>query len=584
MRLLLLLVLAGVAPAQYDLYDLATNGDGSTAWFVTALPAKGGAASYSDPGRVYTVGPGPVQLFLGRTRTETPPITQIGQIEFTNYYRLSTPQASRDGKVVAVVGQRDCVGGSRCSTQTTLTTTVSGLSAGAVDLAGAGRLSGNGRYLYISSFGHPGGQPGVLVDLTSGQSTTVDLYAAYSLGVGRVVADDGTVVSGAGQLQIARSAGTERIDVGNGSPVEAVIDAAASVVVYTQYDWNTYLRSIRVYHIAERRDAALAPLPGAESHTPYVSADGRRAMFLSDASGSLQIYTVNTDGTLLRQVTREASGVPLASMSDDGRIAWYFSGAGRLYRIDLDSGAAEEKMGRTPQPQLSMRLAAGSINAITGAGLSDEASSARGYPLPRALGTVSVSIGGSDAPLLLVSPTTILVQIPWGASGDTAVEVRTAASSPFEARVRLPVTVLPAYPTFLTVPKSPSGYGGWSSLAVHGDWSAGVDATRPAQPNEVVHLFGTGFGRVNAPPEDGMPAPADPLAHTVVPVTCWAWGADNITRLDIPVLFAGLAPGTVGYYQLDLRLPGGNLRADTQLVCTGEGDSHDFLGSVKVRQ
>jgi uncharacterized protein (TIGR03437 family) len=80
-------------------------------------------------------------------------------------------------------------------------------------------------------------------------------------------------------------------------------------------------------------------------------------------------------------------------------------------------------------------------------------------------------------------------------------------------------------------------------------------------------------------PPDGMPAPSDPPASTAVRVTCWAWGADNASRLEIPVSYAGLAPGLAGVYQIDIRVPGGNLRPSVQIYCTGEGDYHDSCGS-----
>ena len=587
MRLLFLgAVFVHIAAAQYDIHDLTTTGDGGAAYFVTALPEKGSGGAplaYPDAARIYTADAGGVRLQLERKRVEPPPVTAIGQIGFTNYYALSSPQVSRDGSVVAVTGQRQCIGGSRCASMTTLQTTVTYASGAAREVVGGGRLSGNGRYLFVYGYGTIGSQPPVLLDLGGGNQTVLDMApASYGLGAGRVVADDGTVVVGEGGLRVVRASGSETINVGPGSAQEAVIDAAARVVVYARFDWATSLRSIRVYRIAEKSDAPLAVLPGADSISPYVSADGSRALFRSNASGVPQIYTVNIDGSGLRQVSRDASGVLAAAMSDNGKVAWYLSGAGRLYRMDLETGLAEERMGRTPQLTMPSRMAAGSVYTILGAGLSDRVVAATAYPLPRSLGEVSVSVGGVDVPLLSVTPTAIVLQVPWQVAGSTDVEVKTASSSPFEAHVRLAMTVLTAYPQFLSVPQLPSGYGGWGSLAIHQGWDAVVGPANPAHPGEVIHFYGTGFGRVDAPPAEGTPAPANPPARTVLPVNCWAWAADNVTRLEVPVLFSGLAPGTTGYYQLDVRLPAGNLRRDTQLACSGEGDTSNFFGSVNV--
>jgi uncharacterized protein (TIGR03437 family) len=124
-------------------------------------------------------------------------------------------------------------------------------------------------------------------------------------------------------------------------------------------------------------------------------------------------------------------------------------------------------------------------------------------------------------------------------------------------------------------------------LAIHGDWSSIVTPANPARPGEILHIYGAGFGRVDDPPPTGMPSPADPPARTVVRVTCWTWGTDNISQLDVEVLFSGLAPGLAGYYQLDIRLPGANIRPAFQFYCNGEGNtgypySGEFFGSFSV--
>jgi uncharacterized protein (TIGR03437 family) len=582
----LALVAVGSAWAQQDLFDLAVTGDGASAYFATALGRKG-SGDLVLPGsqltRIHRVDTAGVELYLERLPAYPPPITERGQIAFTNYFRLSHPETSRDGKVVAVTGQRQCTGGDFCVSQVTLETTIAGLPGGTLDFAGAGRLSGNGRYLLIYSDGSLIGPPGSVMDLQTGQSTVVLApLDAGRLGFGRVIADDGTAVVAAGNIWIAHGSAATQVHVASGSAVGAVIDGAGQTVVYSAEDYATGVHSIHSYQLAGGRDRVLAALPGGTALAPYISADGRRVMFVSDASGLPQTYTMNTDGSGLRQVSRDASGVGLAAMSDDGKVVWYFSGTARLYQMNLDTSEAREMMGRTPQLGFRTRMAAGSAYTIVGAGLSDDIFTAGGYPLPKSLGGVSVTVNGVDAPLYTVSPTQIVLQVPWGILGDTNAEVKTPGTSPFDPQLSLPNTTLTGYGLFLTLPHSPSAYGGLDALAVHEDWSAPVTAENPARPNETIHLYGTGLGRVDAAQADGMPAPGNPPARTVVPVTCWAWGEDNVTRLDIPVLFAGLAPGMAGYYQMDVRLPAANLRPSIQLSCTGEGDSHDFLGTFAV--
>jgi uncharacterized protein (TIGR03437 family) len=119
-------------------------------------------------------------------------------------------------------------------------------------------------------------------------------------------------------------------------------------------------------------------------------------------------------------------------------------------------------------------------------------------------------------------------------------------------------------------------------LVIHQDWSSPVTPSNPARPNEILHLYGLSFGPVTSHPPTGMPAPANPLSPTVNPIKCVASAVDN-TILNVPVLFSGLAPGTVGVYQLDIQLPPSNLRANNGIDCTGSGNDSDFFADFSVQ-
>lgn len=283
-------------------------------------------------------------------------------------------------------------------------------------------------------------------------------------------------------------------------------------------------------------------------------------------------------------------------MSDDGRRAWYHSGGGRVLQLDLESGNAEERIGRTPEVVAPALFIAGSAATITGFGLSDTYESAQSFPLPRTLGGVTVRVGGVEAPLLSVTPTAATFQVPWELSTSGGVN----ASVPFEI-VTGPTTSLflrdtrydsralrPARGSFVQDPQSQSSYGGFNVAAIHEGWDALVTSSNPAVRGEIVHVYGTGFGRVKDPPRAGMPAPLSPPLSTIEPVTCWTWSADSVRMIPIEVLFAGLAPGLAGYYQLDMRIPVDNVRSSMQFYCNGEGNperpySGDFLGSLRVK-
>lgn len=592
----LLLALAAGAAGQVHLgweatlSDLTITGDGSAAYFTSTLPLKSEAAQPGPvPGRIFRVSPSGFELYLQRPRIDPPPPDPY-QKAFTNYFDLFRPQVSRDGSIVAVAGQRICRGSDSCISYPTLQTTISGLPGGSIDVTGAGRLSGNGRYLFVYATGAAVGECGYVVDLEAPQAPPPQSCPAptsfFSIGAGRSVADDGTAVSALGDLHLIRGLAVTQVYVPSGSSGEAVIDSAASRVVYSFLNWSTNQRSIRLYRIAEQRDTELAGFPDADSHTPYITADGRLAMFVSDAPGLPQIYTIAIDGGEAHQVTHDTTGVLSAAMSDDGRLAWYFSGSGRLRVVDLSTGATQERLGRTPQIGRDNgpvgRLTAGGLFFLQGMGFSDAWYTAAAYPLPRSLDGASVTVNGVAAPLVLVSPTQIFFQVPYLTPPDTTVQVNTESSSPFVPLLSFASTTYSGLGAFIENQKSASAYGAWDAAVVHQDWSALITAANPARPNEIVHLFGTGFGPVDFQPADGMPGPADPPSHTVTLVSCWAWGADNRTQLAIPVLYSGLAVGLVGIYQLDVRLPASNLRPSVQLSCTGEGDNSTFFGSFAV--
>jgi uncharacterized protein (TIGR03437 family) len=108
-----------------------------------------------------------------------------------------------------------------------------------------------------------------------------------------------------------------------------------------------------------------------------------------------------------------------------------------------------------------------------------------------------------------------------------------------------------------------------------------VTPANPARANEVIHLYGVGFGLVDPTPPTGTPAPSDPPAHTVFPIMC-STASGTGGQLQVPVLFSGLALGLVGYYQLDIRIPPSNLAVGVgfTLGCVGYGT---FSASFPVK-
>jgi uncharacterized protein (TIGR03437 family) len=77
-----------------------------------------------------------------------------------------------------------------------------------------------------------------------------------------------------------------------------------------------------------------------------------------------------------------------------------------------------------------------------------------------------------------------------------------------------------------------------------------VTLSNPVHHGDVLTIYATGLGRTSPSVETGVPAPSDPPASALVsPVV-------TIGGVPVEVLFAGLSPGEVGIYQINVRVGG----------------------------
>src|ERR1039458_7100857 len=188
--------------------------------------------------------------------------------------------------------------------------------------------------------------------------------------------------------------------------------------------------------------------------------------------------------------------------------------------------------------------------------------SAPSLPIPTTLGGVQVSVNGHAAPLLYVSSGQINAQIPYEISGDYFATFQVAVNGSKSNTVT--VYADNSAPGLFTIPAN-----GISSGAIeHWPSNALVTDSNPAVPGETVQLFMNGLGTVTPPVADGAAASSNPLSYsdeyensTTLP--CASGGSWTCVYLDdgsgnfplANVLFAGLAPGFAGLYQVNFTLP-----------------------------
>jgi len=89
--------------------------------------------------------------------------------------------------------------------------------------------------------------------------------------------------------------------------------------------------------------------------------------------------------------------------------------------------------------------------------------------------------------------------------------------------------------------------------AVHEDFRGLVSFSDPAMAGETLHFYLTGLGGVQPQPAGGQPPTS--LSYADMRPLCWLTSPLAPIQTAAPVAFAGLAPGTVGIYQVDVTIP-----------------------------
>jgi uncharacterized protein (TIGR03437 family) len=197
-------------------------------------------------------------------------------------------------------------------------------------------------------------------------------------------------------------------------------------------------------------------------------------------------------------------------------------------------------------------LGQGGISSLFGTNLAAQtASPDTTGSLPFTLGGASMTIGGVQVPLFYASPTQVNFQAPFlNVTSPTQVPLVITQGS---QSATVTVTVSPYVPAIFTTNSQGTGQ---ASALIDGTSTivAPVGAfpnSRPAERGEYVSLYATGLGDVANPPGIGNPAPASPDPTLVTPTV--ALGGQTLD--PSLVTYSGLAPGFVGLYQINFKVP-----------------------------
>jgi len=188
-------------------------------------------------------------------------------------------------------------------------------------------------------------------------------------------------------------------------------------------------------------------------------------------------------------------------------------------------------------------VAPGGLITLFGENLSPVNQASSQIPLPTALGDSCLTVNGQPMPILFVSPNQINAQLPFSVDGNVTLVLHT----PGGVSDYYYLTILPAAPSVFR-----SGVAGELRnlpTIVRAKNNQLVTLSNPVHPGDDLVIYLTGMGRTSPPVEAGVPAPVDPLAWVVTQPTVTLAGE------PLPVRYAGLAPGWVGVYQINVHVP-----------------------------
>jgi uncharacterized protein (TIGR03437 family) len=283
--------------------------------------------------------------------------------------------------------------------------------------------------------------------------------------------------------------------------------------------------------IGYRINAASASSPGVMQRVDLTSGTGIRPTRTAEAPilGTEEV-------SFTRSLAILASRTAMVALTTSGFtvLPWNYDASSAPPRIDRIVNAAD----------FSQPVAPGGLVSVMGSDLSPVSQSSRQVPLPTALGESCLTVNGIPVPVLYVSPRQINAQLPFSVDGSTTLVLRT----PSGVSDNFNVTIQPAAPSIFR-----SGVAGPDTnvpTVIRANNNQVVTVSNPIHHGDALTIFATGLGRTTPAVETGVPAPADPLASAIIPPTV------TIGGVPVEVQYAGLVPGEVGIYQINVRVGG----------------------------
>jgi uncharacterized protein (TIGR03437 family) len=269
-----------------------------------------------------------------------------------------------------------------------------------------------------------------------------------------------------------------------------------------------------------------APMLGATSGS--TSANATTTPASPTAASNVSVFTRS-----LAPLPTQTSIIVL-STSGFTVLPWTYSASVASPQIAAVVSAADGKSAAAP----------GGLITIYGSNLSPTNQATSQIPVPTALANSCVTVNGQPIPLIFVSPNQVNAQMPFQAVGAETIVVHT----PGGTSDNFNLIVQPTAPAvFLSGVAGPQ-----TNLPTVIRAANGLLATdsNPIHSGDVLVIYATGLGQTNPAGLTGYPAPGSPLSSALSAASVTLGG------MNLPVSYAGLAPGEVGVYQINVTVPG----------------------------
>jgi uncharacterized protein (TIGR03437 family) len=421
-------------------------------------------------------------------------------------------------------------------------------------LASIPRISRNGRYIVNSSALGLGTSVISLVD-----GSAVGFGGRLIPAAAQAVSDDGSVlVNDTGGYALANKNGSHLLRFSQ-APTQARLGRDAKHIVYESVPSSTAPAHLFFYDVTTDTETMIAtgfaaqtynaPVfaipstglvsfsPSVVSFSPSLDDSGTRVLYVNAPTpgSAAQMFLWSLGDPLPgRQIATVPEGTGTAVLSGLANVAYAATATNRILRIDVATGGIKELSGRLPI--VSSWYASGPVFTTSPGSLVQ----ANGTGLADASRSTTVRLADTEGSVVGATVNQVFFQIPWDfpppdlSCPKVAVKFGPSSTTVFEQPNVL--NLCPKWPHFI-------------SDAIHQDFHGFVSQSDPASRDEVVHFYMTGLGPVSPLTQTGEVASNDPLRNAQPPFCDY-----GVNEYSTDIAFAGLAPGLVGVYQVDVRL------------------------------